>query len=201
MSDYRVDIKVRNNVFLYRLEKAGYNSIGEMCRINKKMSYASTIGSVVNMTESPFQSDGDWRKPIKWCADKLNCAPEDLFNDSQLYTVLESNKRHVNVSEAEMKFMIEQENNVLSLDDFNKKEKMENMVEDKLNTLTLREEKIIKMRFGLGEFSEPHTLEECGKVFGITRSRIRDIEAKAMRKLRHPSRSDDLKELIDIQCD
>ncbi|PYS59160.1 MAG: RNA polymerase sigma factor RpoD, partial [Acidobacteria bacterium] len=57
-----------------------------------------------------------------------------------------------------------------------------------LRTLTPREERIIKMRFGLDDGSE-HTLEEVGQVFSVTRERIRQIEAKALRKLRHPSRS------------
>jgi len=57
-----------------------------------------------------------------------------------------------------------------------------------LRTLTPREEKIVKMRFGLEDGSE-HTLEEVGRSFAVTRERIRQIEAKALRKLRHPSRS------------
>ena len=57
-----------------------------------------------------------------------------------------------------------------------------------LRTLTLREEKIVKMRFGLEDGSE-HTLEEVGRSFAVTRERIRQIEAKALRKLRQPSRS------------
>jgi DNA-binding CsgD family transcriptional regulator len=63
-----------------------------------------------------------------------------------------------------------------------------------LKTLTPREEKVIKMRFGVGDGSE-HTLEEVGQNFAVTRERIRQIEAKALRKLRHPSRSRKLKAL------
>jgi len=65
-----------------------------------------------------------------------------------------------------------------------------------LRTLTPREEKIIKMRYGLEDGSE-HTLEEVGQCFAVTRERIRQIEAKALRKLRHPSRSRELKSLFD----
>ena len=57
-----------------------------------------------------------------------------------------------------------------------------------LNTLTPREERIIRMRFGLEDGTE-HTLEEVGQCFSVTRERIRQIEAKALRKLRHPSRN------------
>ncbi|MDP3275960.1 MAG: RNA polymerase sigma factor RpoD [Deltaproteobacteria bacterium] len=65
-----------------------------------------------------------------------------------------------------------------------------------LKTLTWREEKVLRMRFGIGEKSD-HTLEEVGQGFEVTRERIRQIEAKALRKLRHPSRSKQLKSFIE----
>ncbi len=66
-----------------------------------------------------------------------------------------------------------------------------------LSTLTPREERVLRMRFGIGEESD-HTLEEVGQDFNVTRERIRQIEAKALRKLRHPSRSDRLKTFVDV---
>jgi RNA polymerase primary sigma factor len=65
-----------------------------------------------------------------------------------------------------------------------------------LDTLTPREAKVLRMRFGI-EMNTDHTLEEVGKQFDVTRERIRQIEAKALRKLRHPSRSDKLKSFLD----
>ncbi len=67
---------------------------------------------------------------------------------------------------------------------------------DVLNTLTPREEKVLRLRFGL-EDGRPRTLEEVGGVFDVTRERIRQIEAKALRKLRHPSRSKKLKDFLE----
>ena len=64
-----------------------------------------------------------------------------------------------------------------------------------LKTLTPREEKVFKMRFGIDVASE-HTLEEVGKDFSVTRERIRQIEVKALRKLRHPSRSKKLQRFL-----
>ena len=65
-----------------------------------------------------------------------------------------------------------------------------------LDSLTPREEKVLRLRFGL-EDGRPRTLEEVGKEFNVTRERIRQIEAKALRKLRHPSRSKRLKDFLD----
>jgi RNA polymerase primary sigma factor len=68
---------------------------------------------------------------------------------------------------------------------------------DVLDTLTPREAKVLRMRFGI-EMNTDHTLEEVGKQFDVTRERIRQIEAKALRKLRHPSRSERLKSFLDV---
>ncbi len=65
-----------------------------------------------------------------------------------------------------------------------------------LSTLTAREAKVLRMRFGI-HMNQDHTLEEVGKQFDVTRERIRQIEAKALRKLRHPSRADSLRSFLD----
>jgi RNA polymerase sigma factor (sigma-70 family) len=76
---------------------------------------------------------------------------------------------------------------------------LKEMTDQVLNTLTPREERVLKMRFGLEDGTE-HTLEEVGQIFAVTRERIRQIEAKALRKLRHPSRSRRLRAfLADVQ--
>jgi RNA polymerase primary sigma factor len=79
--------------------------------------------------------------------------------------------------------------NVISLN-------LKEMTDQLLKTLTPREERVIKMRFGIGDGAE-HTLEEVGQSFAVTRERIRQIEAKALRKLRHPSRSRKLKAFLE----
>ena len=67
-----------------------------------------------------------------------------------------------------------------------------------LDTLTPREAKVLRMRFGI-EMTTDHTLEEVGKQFDVTRERIRQIEAKALRKLRHPSHSQQLRSFLDLE--
>ena len=73
---------------------------------------------------------------------------------------------------------------------------MKKQLENVLDTLTDREENVLRLRFGLDD-GRTRTLEEVGKVFGVTRERIRQIEAKALRKIRHPSRSKQLKDFLE----
>jgi len=77
-----------------------------------------------------------------------------------------------------------------------KLEALKEQVEDVLESLTERERKVLQLRFGLDD-GRSRTLEEVGKEFHVTRERIRQIEAKALRKLRHPSRSRKLKDYLD----
>ena len=76
---------------------------------------------------------------------------------------------------------------------------LRDVTKDVLDTLTPREAKVLRMRFGI-EMNTDHTLEEVGKQFDVTRERIRQIEAKALRKLRHPSRSERLRSFLDNEA-
>jgi RNA polymerase primary sigma factor len=73
---------------------------------------------------------------------------------------------------------------------------LRDVVKEILDSLTPREAKVLRMRFGI-EMANDHTLEEVGKQFDVTRERIRQIEAKALRKLKHPTRSDKLRSFLD----
>ena len=74
---------------------------------------------------------------------------------------------------------------------------MQEQIEDVLQTLTEREEKVLRLRFGIGSNDFPRTLEEVGTIFNVTRERVRQIETKALNKLRHPSRRKGLIEFMD----
>jgi RNA polymerase primary sigma factor len=101
--------------------------------------------------------------------------------------------------DAFIKDFIENENEFSPIDSVANSD-LKNRVREVLKTLTPREEKVLKMRFGIDVASE-HTLEEVGKDFSVTRERIRQIEVKALRKLRHPSRSKKLETFIEKELE
>ena len=86
--------------------------------------------------------------------------------------------------------------NIVSPADSATSEGLRESTQNILAGLTPREAKVLRMRFGI-EMNTDHTLEEVGKQFDVTRERIRQIEAKALRKLRHPSRSEQLRSFLD----
>ena len=85
---------------------------------------------------------------------------------------------------------------ITSPDEAATEDNLKGATDDILGSLTGREAKVLRMRFGIG-MNTDHTLEEVGKQFDVTRERIRQIEAKALRKLRHPTRSSHLKGFLD----
>ena len=189
--DYRVELKVKNNNILRKIEEAGYKTVGEFCRLNNRPSWQSQIGSYVNLKETPLNAAGDFYPHVYEMSDILNCSPEDLFTQTQLQTALETNKRTIQVNEAEMEFMLNHAPEPLLLEDKIHADRLPEKIDEILKTLTPREEKIISLRFGL-DGVPPQTLEEVGHLFGVTRERIRRIEVKALRKMRHPERSKEL---------
>lgn len=197
MTDYRVTVKVQNNNIIKRILDAGYKTVGEFCRLNEPMrGSTSALGDVINMKASPLSQMGDFRTFIKNAALILECSPEDFFTENQLNTALETNKRVLEVEEAELKFMLENKQVMKSLEQSVYEDERTKAIDNALKLLTPRECKIIEMRMGVGNADREHTLEEVGKEFGVSENRIRQIESQALRKLRHPTRSLQLSEFI-----
>ena len=195
MEEYRVDVKVRNNVILKQIEQAGYKTVCEFCRLNNVMKYTGAISEVVAMKRSPLQANGEFTSPIRFVAEIVGCDPIDLFTDTQLHTILKTNKRSIQVNEAEMKFMLESNGSQQKmLEDVVYEKQRDNKIDAALSILPDRYRTILEMRMGLGEYGREHTLDECAATIGVTRERVRQIETKALRMLRHPDRSSELRE-------
>ena len=196
--EYRVEIKVKNNNIIKKIEDAGYKTINEICRLNPDISKdISKIGELVNFRISPLSANGDFRPVVYRLADTLNCSPEDLFSDIQLTTAIATNKRTFQVNEAEMQFMLASNPDQKLLEDIVAEKERDKAVLEMVETLTPREQKVLNLRFGLNGCEE-HTLEECSTIFDVNRERVRQIEAKALRKLRHSSRSDTVRDFVRI---
>jgi RNA polymerase sigma factor (sigma-70 family) len=195
MSEYRVDIKVRNNLILKKINEAGYETLGEFCRKNNIMTRASTIGELVNMKRSPLNVDGSFCSDVERLCNLLNCIPDDLFTNTQMHMALKTNKTVKIVEEQYIQSYLES-NEVKSLEDQVMEGQQKKLIEEAIKTLYPREQKIIRAYFAL-DGGEPMTYESLSKIYGVSRERIRGIVAVALRKLRHPSRTEKLKELVD----
>lgn len=193
MEEYRIDLKVRNNLILTKIEELGFSTPRSFCKIYD-ICYISLL-KLINMKNPPLIPNGKYRKIVYTLCDILGCIPEELFSAKQMEVALETNKRTLQVKEAEMLFMINQSETLL-LEEIIDNDNMKKTLEEKLFTLTSREKKVLELRFGLNNEDE-NTLKEVGEKFGVDKERIRQIESKSLRKLRHPDRSDSLRSYIE----
>ena len=152
------------------------------------------LNKVVRSTQSLTVALG--RKPM----------PEEIAQDTGLQvekvkSSLKVAKRtislenHVGEGDTELGSLIEDKNSPSPLEAVISHD-LQDKIHQMLNTLSPKEERILRMRFGLGD-ETPHTLEEVGQTFGVSRERIRQIEAQALRKLKHPTRSDQLRNFVE----
>jgi RNA polymerase primary sigma factor len=136
------------------------------------------------------------RKPLpEEIAQDTGLQVEKVKNTLKVAKRTVSLENHVGEGDTELGALIEDKKSTSPLEaviNRDLREKIHRM----LNTLSPKEERILRMRFGLGD-ETPHTLEEVGQIFGVSRERIRQIEAQALRKLKHPSRSNHLRSFLE----
>jgi len=182
MNEYQIEIKVKNALILNKIKAKGYETVGAFCAAYKISTTA--IGEIVNFKRSPLNKLGQFRDfVIKFCQ-LLDCLPEDIFTNTQITLEIESNKRAIQVNEAELQLQLD---NIVPklLEDQRLDDERNIAIESIFKFLTPREEKIIRERFGLCEDGEAKTLAKVAKHFNLSRNRIRAIEVVALRKLRH----------------
>lgn len=193
MKEYRIDLKVRNNLILSRIEEMGFPSALSFC--NKiDISYTQLM-QVLNMRKSIYKKNGEIRDFIVKLCSALNSSIEELFSANQMEAELKTNKHTLEVNEAEMKFMLQNSNEVLSLEDGIFEEQKSKAIDNLLSLITPRERMVIEMRNGLGDY-DAMTLKEIGEKIGCGVERTRQIEAKALRKLRWPGRTEEIKNYL-----
>ena len=183
MSDYAVEIKIKNGRVLRLMRRAGIASITEMSR--KSGVSLKVIYDLISLKRAPLSRiTGDWKPSIKMLSDALNCLPDDMFSDAQRAGYMQSNKRTVEMSQEEVDLLLDKNHEQMSLDDAvyaaERTDKIGKLIGE---MLTPREVSVIKNRFGFGGNDEK-TLEEVAKMQGVSKERLRQIEAKALRKLK-----------------
>ncbi len=184
MSDeYLVKVTVRNNLILRRMKKLGIKTQTELARLSGLQP--TIVGTLIAMKKRPVHKiNGQWLDAAFALSAALQAEPEELWTETQRGMALDSNTREVSMNEDAVMQLAsgdQLEYNVIA----------SKLVADALTTLKPREQDIIQRRFFDGE-----TLEVIGDSQGVTKEVIRKIEAKALRKLKHPSRSIHIRQLI-----
>lgn len=180
----RVEVKIKNNI-LYKLIMSDSKSVSEFC--DKHGFDKNTIGRYLSLKIFP-KRHGKWTESAIKISELFKLLPEDIFNDE--FNFIEKNtislEGNLKLIDNNYSLTIKENDNYFLTDAINRV----------INTLQPREKKIIEMRYGLnGNYEMSFT--EIGEIFGLTKTRISQIEAKAMRRLRHPSRARQLSEFIN----
>lgn len=196
MKEYKIDIRVKNNLIYQKILQTGCKSIAEFCRKNKLSQRA--VGDVIRMQTPVTTLDGMWSEIVKELCDVLSCEPEDIITEEQKQ-IVENRKLEIYADAQQVMSLTNNSEKVASLEYIDEEideTTINKELFEQLNTLTPREKEILEMRFGLGGEGDS-TLEDCAKKFGVNRERIRQLEARALRKLRHESRSGKLLEMLE----
>ena len=200
MDEYRVKVGIRNNLILDAIEQLGFKSVAAFCR---QYGVSQTqVADLVNFRLPPITKGGEFCLAARNLMEALGAAPSDLWTDHQLTMCLTKNSSERSVSEQSVMYLLEDNAERMLLPDPQEVlERIESdqLMRDMLQTLTPKEEKVLKMRHGVG--GQDMTLEECGKSWDLTPERIRQIENKAERKLKHPRRRVVLMEGLGMDLD
>jgi RNA polymerase sigma factor (sigma-70 family) len=198
MDEYNVKVTVRNNLILQAIRDFGYTNLNNFAKATGVS--ITSLYSLVNLMEPPIGVKGEFIKSAKDLMEVLGACPSELWTDEQLTLRLDSNRTERVMSKETLQVTLQSSARSLIGLDYPEQEMVEEdmarITKDKLDSLTPREAKILRLRFGF-DGGEGRTLEEVGKIFGISRTQIMHIEQRALRHMRHPSRSDDLKQFID----
>lgn len=189
--DYRITVKVRNNRILKAIEDVGGNIGAKWCEANG-LGYMR-VNAFIQLKSGPLNANGDLFPDALRLCEVLGKLPEELWSNEQLYP-LERNFSEMEMDYSQVVAMLPAEQQSY-LPDYShlEQEQAKKLIGRALSTLTDRERKLIQMRF-----EDDLHLENCAKYFDVTRERVRQIEAKALRKLRRAPCVGMLVDLMDF---
>ena len=181
MQDYRVKITIRNERLLAAMEGLGYKSVAEFSR-NQGLN-SNKVREIFSGKITPLDKDGSLKDLTKEILELLDLTIEKAFTEKQLRGF----KKHSFEIKLEEEKLLQITNPAKNLEVKVIEQDVKNKFSEIFSKyLTPREENVLRMRYGIG-LDTDHTLEEVGLKFSVNRERIRQIEAKAIRKLKHPS--------------
>lgn len=192
MTDYRVQIKVRNARLLRAIERAGHQP-GQIFAREVGISYTGHLLPYLNLKRTPFDENGDLRPCAEMLCVFLNRLPDELWSEEQRYPLL-TNAAEIELSAASVHELLASPSDCADPLSLLEKQQAAQAVDALLDTLTPREAEVLRLRHGID--GEPMNLEEMAKAKGCSRERIRQIEAKALRKLRAPARQPAVMDLV-----
>jgi DNA-directed RNA polymerase specialized sigma subunit len=185
INDYKLTLKVQNNYLLEKMYEHGIKTVAELSRFSE-VSQAS-LGDILNLKIAAYTKTGKIYPNVQKLCDFFCCEIYDIFPAQHIEQSLPTNKAHIKADLSQLlpsgflESTLDPAHLVSTYQD-------NELVKEMLLTLTEKERKVMSLRFGLNGEDE-HTLVEAGLKSNVTPERIRQLEAKALRKLRHPSRS------------
>ena len=187
-AEYRVKVSVSNNLLIQAIENAGYKNQSDFSRaIDCNASY---INMLCGLRISPMTREGEFTKVANQVMEALGACPTDLWTEEQLTMNLKKSSSWSVMGREELNELMN--GAPKSLLESVAGQELKKTMDEVRKTLTYKEQQLIGMRF-----DDDKSLEQIGKELGITKERVRHIEAKALRKMRHPNRSDQLKDFIE----
>lgn len=192
-ADYRVQVTVKNGLLWHAIRAAGYDSVAGLCRAMGAPGSSSQgmVGELLAMRASPVKRNGEWRLVVLKIAEATKTIPDVLFNDEHMRCT-KTNEVEFDMDSADVERLID---DLQSANDPSLRLELKDLnaaVDAALHTLNERERDIISSMYGID--CEQVSLHDLAEKHGVTTSRLRKIEAVAMRKLREPIRSGKLRD-------
>jgi RNA polymerase sigma factor (sigma-70 family) len=185
-AEYRVKVSVSNNLLIQAIENAGYKNQSDFARaIDCNASY---VNMLCGLRISPMTREGEFTKAANQVMEALGACPTDLWTEEQLTMNLKRSSSWSVMGREELNELMH--GAPKSLLESVAGQELKKAMDESRKSLTFREQRIIGLRF-----DDDKTLEEVGKEVGLTRQRVRDIEARALRKLR--LRGDQLRSFVE----
>ena len=187
-AEYRVKVSVSNNLLIQAIENAGYKNQSDFARaIDCNASY---INMLCGLRVSPINQEGEFTKVANLVMEGLGACPTDLWTEEQLTMSLKKSSSWSVMGREELNELMH--GAPKSLLESVAGQELKKAMDEVRKTLTFKEQQVIGMRF-----DDNKSLEECSKEMGVSKQGVNFIEARALRKLRHYSRSDKLKSFIE----